>query len=313
MSHSLDRLVDGAYRGRAAAEILDAPPDALLSISAADADRLQEAFGIRTVRDLARSPHYHGALAVLAAAGTPGFDPGPPPDWEAFFAAAPMATFLGRADLFRLEFGPVYFRGRLDGTARIIVVGQDPASDEILAHRIFVGLSGQRVQGFLRKLGLTRSYVMLNTFLFSIQGQFEGDVRGLSQQGPILTYRNQYLDRLLAANPVQAVVAVGGAARDAVDRWPGSHGLIVEPITHPASPNQASTLQRWNQALSALRGIVEPDEDGAPDPAPYGTAWTASDHEPIPRTDLPFGVPGWHGDGDRSQRDGANKIVWMAP
>ncbi len=193
------------------------------------------------------------------------------------------------------------------------MVGQDPASNEILAHRIFVGLSGQRVQGFLRKLGLTRSYVMLNTFLYSIQGQFEGDVRDLSRQGPILAYRNQYLDRLLAANPVQAVVAVGGAARDAVERWPASQELVVEPITHPASPNQATALQRWNQALGALRAIVEPDDDGTPDPAPYGTAWTASDHEPIPRPDLPFAIPDWHGHGDHSQRDGPNKIVWMAP
>jgi uracil-DNA glycosylase len=28
---------------------------------------------------------------------------------------------------FRLEWGPVFHRGRLDGSARVLVIGQDPA------------------------------------------------------------------------------------------------------------------------------------------------------------------------------------------
>ena len=50
--------------------------------------------------------------------------------------------------------GPIYYRGRLDGSARLLIVGQDPSADENLVRRAMVGTAGQRVQGLLRKLGL---------------------------------------------------------------------------------------------------------------------------------------------------------------
>ena len=53
------------------------------------------------------------------------------------------------ADGFRLEWGPVFHRGRLDGTARVLVIGQDPAQHETIARRILVGEAGHRLQGFL--------------------------------------------------------------------------------------------------------------------------------------------------------------------
>jgi hypothetical protein len=34
---------------------------------------------------------------------------------------------------------------------------------------------------------------------------------------------------------------------------------------------------------------------------------------PIPRQDLPFGLPDWHGQGAHSHRDGNKKIIWSAP
>src|SRR5690348_1550807 len=72
---------------------------------------------------------------------------------------------------FRTEWGPIFHRGRLDGSARVLVLGQDPATHEAISRRILVGEAGQRVQGLLRRLGITRSYVMTNTFLYSVFGQ----------------------------------------------------------------------------------------------------------------------------------------------
>src|SRR4030095_8651137 len=71
---------------------------------------------------------------------------------------------------FRSEWGPVFHRGRLDGTARVLVIGQDPAQHETIARRIRVGEAGHRLQGCLFKLGIDRSYVMINTFLYSVYG-----------------------------------------------------------------------------------------------------------------------------------------------
>ena len=40
-----------------------------------------------------------------------------------------------KVDDFRVEWGPVLHRGRLDRTARILVVGQDPAQHEAVVRR----------------------------------------------------------------------------------------------------------------------------------------------------------------------------------
>src|SRR5664279_5847268 len=77
-------------------------------------------------------------------------------------------------DSFRTEWGPIFHRGRLDGSARILLIGQDPATHEDVARRILVGEAGQRIQGFLDKLGITTSYVFVNTFLYSVYGQAGG-------------------------------------------------------------------------------------------------------------------------------------------
>ena len=77
-------------------------------------------------------------------------------------------------DSFRVEWGPVFHRGRLDGSARVLVIGQDPATHEAIARRILVGEAGQRAQGFLTRLGIERSYVFINTFLYSVYGQGGG-------------------------------------------------------------------------------------------------------------------------------------------
>ena len=313
MGRTLERHVDARARDRSAQELLAARPDALKGVSAADAASLEEAFGISTIEQLASSTLLRHALAVLAVAGTPGHDPGPPPPWEARFGAAPHGAYLARPDLFRLEFGPVLYRGRLDGTARVLIVGQDPSTDEILAGRILVGLSGQRVQGLLRRLGIARSYVMLNTFLYSVQGQFTGDLRTVSRSDPVLAYRNELFDAVAAENPLEAVIAVGNGAADALSRWPGATGLSVVRITHPSAPDAAIVLSSWNEGLRTLRALVEPDEGRLVDPSDYGSDWLPSDHASIPRFDLPFGTPAWHGDGDHSHRDGPDRIVWQAP
>lgn len=92
-------------------------------------------------------------------------------------------------DSFRTEWGPVFHRGRLDGTARVLVVGQDPAQHEEIAHRILVGEAGRRIQGFLRKLGIEKSYVFVNAFLYSAYGQ-SGATKH-KNDGPIVEYRNR--------------------------------------------------------------------------------------------------------------------------
>jgi hypothetical protein len=140
---------------------------------------------------------------------------------------------------FRLEWGPIFHRGRLDGSARVLVLGQDPAQHETIARRILIGEAGHRIQGFLAKLGIERSYVMVNTFVYSVFGQGRGNKHRSNPR--IAKYRNRWLGALLRDGDVEAVVALGSLADSAWQAWketPDGQAVDVkyQKITHPTQP-----------------------------------------------------------------------------
>ena len=237
------------------------------------------------------------------------FDHGPTPSWEGVFSQAPL-NFYQQNSRFRTEFCPVYYRGRLDGTARVLIIGQDPSTDEILAQRNLVGAAGQLVQGLLRKLGIHHSYTMFNTFLYGIRGQFDTPMRTLSAGGPILAFRNSILDQLAAENRIEAVIAFGNGAHHAFEHWPGGQSLTVFKLVHPTA--RQGITANWNQNLPQMLAAIHPDPGSNPDPALYSADFTVQDQSDIPRFDLPFGIPDWHGTGGtHSTRGGSmTKIVW---
>ena len=221
-----------------------------------------------------------------------------------------VATYPGAiaypGDGFRLEWGPIFHRGRLDASARVLVIGQDPAQHETVARRILVGEAGHRLQGFLFKLGMDRSYVMVNTFLYSVFGSASKHA-GATR---IATYRHKWLDALFAHEPIEAVVALGTLADKAWQKWAATPaGQAVSPtykhITHPTAPesgaakNQgnhaaliAKMLANWNAGLQTLApGIAHPDKNRSL--VPYGEAFADGDKKPIPMDDLPAGSPEW--------------------
>jgi uracil-DNA glycosylase len=235
------------------------------------------------------------------------FDPGPVDEPFASLARSYPGVDAYPTDDFRVEWGPIFHRGRLDGTARILLLGQDPGQHESVVHRILVGEAGQRVQGFLNKLGIDRSYVMINAFLFSVYGQSGGTNNKGSQ--PIIDYRNKWLDALLDGTEVKAVVAFGGLADDAYQRWkstPKGSGIDVkyEPLPHPTSPEGGSRqdktkypalmkkmLEEWNGALDRLHPLGLGDRN--PPLHHYGTDLLPEDRTPIPDFDFPAGAPPW--------------------
>jgi uracil DNA glycosylase superfamily protein len=208
---------------------------------------------------------------------------------------------------FRTEWGPIFHRGRLDGSARVLVLGQDPATHETITRRILVGEAGQRVQGLLARIGITTSYVMVNTFLYSVYGQGGGNRHADDEQ--IAGYRNRWLDALLVGTQVTAVVALGTLAETAYGIWAHAQPdaaarLHFAPIRHPTYPESASRsggktlaettadlLSNWNDHLPALYDHVQADQ--ATPLRLYGDRWQDGDLAPIPEADLPAGCPGW--------------------
>src|SRR4051794_17447398 len=171
------------------------------------------------------------------------FDPGYLDPPFAALAADPPGTDVYPTADFRVEWGPIFHRGRLDGSARLLVLGQDPGAHEAYVRRILVGEAGQRVQGFLRKLGIERSYVMVNTFLYSVYGQSGGEHHATDPA--IAAYRHRWLDALLDGTGVEAVVAFGHLADRAWQAWrqtpagargAGAHEHPTPPTQTPAPP-----------------------------------------------------------------------------
>ncbi|MDL1888844.1 uracil-DNA glycosylase, partial [Nitrospirales bacterium NOB] len=207
---------------------------------------------------------------------------------------------------FRMEWGPIFHRGRLDGSARVLLIGQDPAQNETIVRRILVGEAGQRVQGFLAKLGIERSYVMINTFLYSVYGS----VSSKHRKAPgILAYRHRWLDALVTPQ-VEVVIALGMLADEAWQKWratpTGQNATAAyAAITHPTQPESSSKgdkeklrtatkamLKKWNDALAVLHSAITQPDTVRP-LVPYGEGWLPGDKVAIPDQDFPPGLPAW--------------------
>jgi hypothetical protein len=108
-------------------------------------------------------------------------DAGPTGAMKALMDATPdYQSEVGDSTTFWYAFGPVLYRGRLDGSARVLCIASDPGPTECLpfARRTLIGDSGQKTQGFLAKLGPTRLYVLVNAFAVAMRpGQAARDFR----------------------------------------------------------------------------------------------------------------------------------------
>jgi hypothetical protein len=235
------------------------------------------------------------------------FDPGyVSPPFDAL-ARDYASTDVYPASDFRVEWGPIFHRGRLDGSARVLVLGQDPGAHESYVRRILVGEAGQRVQGFLHKLGIDRSYVMVNTFLYSVYGQAGGEHHAADPA--IAAYRQRWLDALTAPGRVEAVIAFGHLADRAFTLWRATpagaaYSGAYEHLTHPTQPDAAShsaaqqaaamkaMLAQYNSALQRLHAAIQHPDASRP-LVLYGETLTDVDHAEIPAEDLPAGLPEW--------------------
>jgi uracil-DNA glycosylase len=236
------------------------------------------------------------------------FDPGPVEEPFASLVRDYPGAEVYPAQAFRVEWGPIFHRGRLDGSAHLLVIGQDPAQSETVVRRILVGEAGHRTQGLLAKLGFDRSYLLVNTFLYSVYGQSGGNQHKNDQ--PIIDYRDRWLDAIFQTNQIEAVPALGQLADDAWHKWRQTpngqaHAPAYQHVTHPTQPESSSggdatklkqaikaMLANWNQALTQLHPhITHADHPGPL--VPYGDSFKPDERIEIPEYDVPAGIPEW--------------------
>jgi uracil-DNA glycosylase len=250
------------------------------------------------------------------------FDSGPPATWATLFSKLPDYTPF--KEHFWFDWGPIFYRGRLDGSAKVLCIASDPGPTERIAGRTLVGDAGQRVQGFLAKLGITRSYLCLNAFAYALFPSDGGQVGAVLNDGDQLTWRNKVFDKAKGAK-VQAIIAFGQQAQDAVKLWPGKGTLPLFKVPHPSSHDPTTLVNKWRKAVTDIRAVVTPDVDGQTNLPNYGTAFAESDYAPIPRRDLPYGAPVFLGNDawvrttgkassvSRPSPDDRHTLIWKAP
>jgi uracil-DNA glycosylase len=234
----------------------------------------------------------------------------------------PIPEYTLTKDKVRYEMGPIFYRGRTDGTARVLVVGQDAATDEALVQRAFTGGTGQKVQNWLNAVGITSSYVCLNTFIYSIYEQYDEFTKELATTGPIKDYRNRLFEKVFAENKIDLVISFGSAAHESVRIFrdeklggklpsnvvwvqmlhPGGAGIVDPNAPPPANPDEPtgpnqealtkiadSFARGWKRVWDTRKykkGWLPADSDGR---KYQGTKFYYTSND-VPYRDLPYGV-----------------------
>lgn len=184
------------------------------------------------------------------------YDPGAPAGskWIELYSTAPNYRQIGKQVLggsgekFRWEMGPMWYRGRLGkNQVKVFVVGQEGAQDENVSNRAFTGSTGTKTQNFLNHIGIYRSYLFMNTFVYTINGQLGDDpnfqfleqganiaqVRTLppgifhvSELSPIVRYRHKLFDNMLVENAGSAALfmGVGSGGKASLATWINARG-----------------------------------------------------------------------------------------
>ena len=261
-------------------------------------------------------------------------DPGPPRNrrWARLFAEIPDYRGLGGAsrppsgaasERFRWQFGPVFYRGRLGDRP-------GPGARRRPGRRVGRGARPPVVRGRVGHpgaaparptSGIARSYLFLNTFVYSITGQFGGLLEDLAldPDSPIARHRTRLFDYAAERNDLRLVVAVGRAARESVLAWNRSRGGTGDAAggqlheldatalgpQRPLRRRHAPGRRRPGRVvrgggLVRRRGPPRPRlgarhaRPGCP-PTPGASRGSASgfryERAPIPLRDLPFGTP----------------------
>lgn len=227
------------------------------------------------------------------------FDTGPTATFRDLCENYPGDTVYKGTDGFRSVWGPIFYRGRADGNARLLCIGQDPAQTEAFTRRILCGPAGKRVQGFLEKLGYTTHYLLINTFAYAIYNQTMALPH--LHDPAIETYRNQWIAAALAHGKIDAVVTFGNPARDAWNAYVATladptkapfHQHAIHPTGDQGSITRKDLLDNWNVALTKLVPHVAHPDVKKP-LVPYGADFTPAELPEIPSKDLPPGIPAW--------------------
>lgn len=237
------------------------------------------------------------------------YDMGPPKDsqWPDIFAETPDYRAYGKAiyqaaaqkagirddgqEKFRWKVGPMWYRGRLTpNSVKVFVIGQEGAQDENVSNRTFTGSTGTKMQNFINFFGIDRSYLFMNTFIYTITGQYgavpeptdtpevkkQKEVQSKAlfwlAQNPksvIVQHRHRMFDYMLEQNKnsVKLIIGVGAAGKDSLATWIRSHGGQCSAKQLGASFCDASVIAPGARAIGVMHPGAASARNGGSDAA----------------------------------------------
>lgn len=260
--------------------------------------------------------------AVSDKRGSPSeYDAGPPKDsqWPDIFAETPNYRAYGKAiykqaaesaqikddgqEKFRWKVGPMWYRGRLTpNSVKVFVIGQEGAQDENVSNRTFTGSTGTKMQNFINYFGVDRSYLFMNTFIYTITGQYgeratpckadqkstrevpcdspedvkQKEVRSnaltwLAQDkdSVVVKHRHRMFDYMLSQNKetVKLIIGVGSAGKDTLATWIRSHGGQCTSSQLGRSYCDASMIAPGAKAIGVMHPGAASGRNGGADAA----------------------------------------------
>jgi len=130
----------------------------------------------------------------------------------------------------------------------------------------------------------------------------------------IKEFREDLLNTFIQRNPIEAIITLGAGAREALNTWNNPQNIPIHNLFHPSA--RTGLTENWNTNLPLLIAGITPDDPAVVDPTPYSGEWNDNNHRmDIPRYDLPFNLPHWHGtSGTNSERgpDRITEITWTS-
>ena len=222
------------------------------------------------------------------------FDHGPSAQLAQLFDRVPDPPV--KSD-FWFDWGPVFYRGRLDGSARVLCVASDPGPTERIA-----GRSPGRQRRPARPGPACKARADPVVCVSQRLGLRRASQPAQAEQGKLDDRRHSSNGETSSTMPstgpkLQAIIAFGvHGPRPRLPCGQAAPKVTLCEVPHPSSRDETKLLDEWRARSRELRAIVTPDSDGDNGGPNYGTEFSEADYAPIPRRDLPFGAPAFLGD-----------------
>ena len=182
------------------------------------------------------------------------------------------------------------YRGRLE-EARVLIVADQESHDDMMRGRALLGDGGQKIQHFLKQMGITQRYAIIRTLPVDTLGLSEAKVKAISRNLQVVKIRGTILNKILSLNKTELILTVGPHAKRAVQT---THTGNI-PTYDLIEPSSGKAPKNWTTTLREILRRKQYQPEIKPESFRYTSKNWKEIRLQINRFDLPFGTVQWFG------------------